>query len=209
MMPMTTKYRLEFVKQSLKSWHKAAERFNILHEKSPKDYIKLFNAKGFFFQKKQGEIHIGSIYSKTPVSIALSNSTQEYLKSLKNLDVVLDEQRKAIDSIKEQGQGHLKNLWVSYLMEKEWYGKVAYIMVHENIQPNLYPEAIEHHMENGLRDKLLEVSNQKINDKHALLLRKSIYAFSSLLGGGYKEEEIFNGFKDELTDYTKHKGVFI
>ena len=48
---MTTKYRFEFEKQSLKTFHKAAEQFNTRFEKSPKDYIKLFNAKGFFFEK--------------------------------------------------------------------------------------------------------------------------------------------------------------
>jgi hypothetical protein len=40
------------------------------------------------------------------------------------------------------------------------------------------------------------------------LLRKGVYAISSLLGNRGKkgQEEIYNGFKDELTDWSKYKG---
>ena len=52
--------------------------------------------------------------------------------------------------------------------------------------------------------------NQKINRELAAVLRKSAYAFSSIMGGkDYVEEEAFNGFKDELTDYSKYRGVFM
>ena len=67
----------------------------------------------------------------------------------------------------------------------------------------------EYHMENGLREKLIEMSNRKVSAEQASLLRKSVYAFSSLLGGDYKEEDVFNGFKDEFTDYSKYKSLFI
>ncbi|MBO0340729.1 MULTISPECIES: relaxase/mobilization nuclease domain-containing protein [Flavobacteriaceae] len=206
---MTKTFRTGYEKKSLKAFHKAMEGFNILFEKSPTDYIRLFNARGFFFEARGDKIHVASIYSKYPVSVPLRKNTNEYLSSLKNLDDVLKEQRTAMDSIKKQGRGQLKNLWVSYLMEKQWYGKVAYIMVYEGIQPNLHPETMEYHMENGLREKLIEMSNRKVSAEQASLLRKSVYAFSSLLGGDYKEEDVFNGFKDEFTDYSKYKSLFI
>jgi len=65
-------------------------------------------------------------------------------------------------------------------------------------------------MDNGLREKIVAAANQKINAKHARLLRRSVYAFSSLLGkSNYREEEVFNGFRDELTDYGRYKSNFI
>jgi hypothetical protein len=61
-------------------------------------------------------------------------------------------------------------------------------------------------MENGLKEALFAVSRQQINAKRARLLRQGIYALGSLLGGkSLKEDEVFNGFKDELTDYSKYK----
>ena len=150
---------------------------------------------------------MGSIYSKDPAGIPLLTKTQAYLTSIDNLGSVLYEQEKRIESITEKGEGELVNLWLSYLIERKLYGKAAYVMVHEGIRPNLAAEPLEHHLENGLRQKILEVSERKIGNQQAAILRKSVYAFSSLLGGSrYKEEEVFNGFKDELTDFSKFKG---
>tara|TARA_R110000765_G_scaffold9911_3_gene30852 strand:+ start:32646 stop:34952 length:2307 start_codon:yes stop_codon:yes gene_type:complete len=204
---MTQLYRQKYEEKSLKAYLRTAEQFHIAHEKSPADYIRLFNAKGFYFEQRQGKLHMSSMYSKHPVSIPLTPKTQAYLKSVKNLDTLLIGQFKTLENIVEKGRGHLKNLWLGYLIEKGLYGKAAYAMVHETIRPNLANEAMEHHLENGLRDEILEVSERKINYQQAAILRKSVYAFSALLGGkGYKEEEVFNGFKDELTDFGKFKG---
>ena len=204
---MNDEYRKRFEAAGLKAYIKTAERFHIDYEKSPLDYIRLFNAKGFYVEQKEGKLHMGSIYSKHPAGIPLPTKTQAYLKSMDNLDSVLFEQEKRIESITEKGEGELVNLWLSYLIERKLYGKAAYVMVHEGIRPNLAAEPLEHHLENGLRQKILEVSERKIGNRQAAILRKSVYAFSSLLGGSrYKEEEVFNGFKDELTDFSKFKG---
>jgi len=41
---------------------------------------------------------------------------------------------------------------------------------------------------------------------HARILRAGWNALDTLMGSTTcKEEEVFNGFKDELTDYSKHK----
>ncbi len=62
-------------------------------------------------------------------------------------------------------------------------------------------------MENGLKETILSVSKKQIDAKQARLLRRSMYAISNLLGNrNPKSKEIFNGFKDELTDYSKYKG---
>lgn len=206
---MKSNFQSKFEKQSLKAYYKSAEQSNVAYEKSPRDYVELFNAKGFFFERKKGKIHIASIYSKSSASIALTNTTQEYLESIEDLDALLESQNKIIDPIKKQGQGHLKNLWASYLMEKQCYDKVAFMMAHENVRPNLDPEAMEYHMKNGLREKLYRATKQKVSIQQALLLRKSVHVFSSLIGSADKKEEVFNGFKDELTDYSKYKSLFI
>lgn len=101
-------------------------------------------------------------------------------------------------------------MWVSYLIEKQLYGKAAFVIANDDILPNLAPEVLKIHMENGLRDKTVAAANKKVNAKHARLLRKSVYAFASLLGkSNYPEEEVFNGFRDELTDYGKFRSAFI
>lgn len=203
-------YRKRFEEQSLKAYLKTAERSHIQFEKSPLDYIKLFNAKGFYFGRKDGKIHISSHYSKFPVSIRLAAKTQAYLNSIKDLEITLGKQNKIIDSIKEDGRGQLENLWVTNMIERGLYGKAVFMLVHEGISPNLSHDVMEYHLENGLRDKILEVSKQKINAQQASVLRKSVYALSSLLGeSGYKAREVYNGFKDEMTDYSKYKGIFL
>ncbi|PIB31453.1 relaxase/mobilization nuclease domain-containing protein [Maribacter sp. 4G9] len=207
---MTDTYREQFERESLKAYLKTSERSHSTYEKSPVDYIKLFNAKGFYFERNHDKIYVRSVYSKLPVSIPLAPKTQAYLSSIKNLDKVLSEQQHSIENIAEQGRDKLNNLWFGYLVEKGLYDKAAYAMVHQNVRPNLSNQAMEHHLANGLREKIVEVSNQKISYQHAAILRKGLYAFSALLGGsGYKEEEMFNGFKDEFTDFTKRKGMFI
>ena len=180
------------------------------YEKSPADYIKLFNAKGFYFERKENAIHIGSIYSKSSVTIPLAKKTQSYLNSIKNVDSLLTQQNKIIGQIQDNAQGQLKNLWVTHLVELNLYDKATYMMVYDGVHPNLHHEVMEHHLDEGLREKILEVSNQKINRELAAVLRKSAYAFSSILGGkDFVEEEAFNGFKDELTDYSKYSSVFV
>ncbi|KKM66018.1 hypothetical protein LCGC14_1485420 [marine sediment metagenome] len=204
---MNDEYRKRFEIASLRAYIKTAERFHIDYEKSPVDYIELFNAKGFYIEQKEGKLHLGSIYSKHPIGIPFAPKTQACLKSIDNLDKVLEQQKKGIESITESGRGELGNLWLSYLIERKLYGKAAYVMVYEGLRPNLAAEPLEDHLGNGLRQKILEVSEQKISNRQAAILRKGIYAFSALLGGnGRTEEEMFNGFKDELTDYGKFKG---
>ena len=207
---MKPEYRLRFEELSLKAYHQKAEQFHSRYEKSPVDYIKLFNAKGFYFERKENTIHIGSIYSKSSTTIPLAQKTQSYLNSIKNFESLLTQQNKVIGEIQSSTQGQLKNLWVTHLVELKLYDKAAYMMLYDNIHPNLNDEVREHHLDAGLRAKILEVSNQKINRELAAALRKSAYAFSSILGTrGYVEEEAFNGFKDELTDYSTHRGVFM
>ncbi|MDF0716561.1 relaxase/mobilization nuclease domain-containing protein [Muricauda sp. 334s03] len=204
---MNPEYQKQFEALSLRAYLRMAEQFNLPLEKSPVDYIRLFNAKGFYFEKKVGKVYLRSLYSKNETNIPLSTKTQAYLKSSTDLDAVLAAQMETVNISNENGQMNLKNLWVSYLIERGVYGRAAYMMVYEGVRPNLHREALEYHKKNGLREKIHAESQQKINTQQAAILRKSVYSFSSLLSGKYKEE-VFNGFRDELTDYTNKKGLF-
>ena len=207
---MTPDYGKWFEEHCLKAYLHKTERLHLPYEKSASDYIKLFNAKGFYFEQIGDDICITSIYSKHGVSIPLALNTQAYLKSIKSLDKVLMAQSKTISNIMDEGRGQLKNLWLSYLIEKELYAKAAFMMIYDKLRPNLDKDVMEYHLEKGLRERLLQVSQRKLNSQQATILRRSAFAFSTLLGSRpYKDEEVFNGFKDELTDYSKRNGIYL
>ena len=204
---MKPEYQQKFEKITLKVYQKHAERIHINFEKSPDDHIKFFNAKGFYFEKKEDRIHIRSIYSKYPVSVPLAPKMQAYLVSSKDLNTILREQARILDKIKDLGQNNLKSLWSTHLIERGQYKKVAYMMALDGVRPNIPFEILRHHMENGLKETILSVSKKQIDAKQAHLLRRGIYAISNLLGSkSTKVPEVFNGFKDEMTDWSKYKG---
>ena len=79
-------------------------------EKSPKDYIQFFNAKGLNL-KEGRKVLIGSIYSKYPVSVPIAPKTQSYLESSTDLNRVLGGQTKILENIEISGRDTLKSLW--------------------------------------------------------------------------------------------------
>ena len=204
---MSQSYRQKFERLSLKAFHKYTEHMQVSFEKSPNDYITFFNEKGFYFERREGKLCIGSIYSKYPVNVPLSSKTQAYLGSSNNLNKTLGNQAKILEDIGTNEQDNLKNLWSTYLIERRQYKKASYLFVLDGARPNLPIEILEHHMENGLREALHTVAKIQIDRNQAHLLRKGVYALGNLLGSeNPKPEEAFNGFKDELTDYSKYKG---
>ncbi|WP_209406504.1 hypothetical protein, partial [Pseudozobellia sp. WGM2] len=60
---MNPVYKKQFESVALGSYVKNAERMHAPFEKSPKDYIALFNAKGFYFAKGEKGFEIKSIYT--------------------------------------------------------------------------------------------------------------------------------------------------
>ena len=204
---MTQKYRERFERLSLKSYYKYGERMQVSFEKSPRDYIEFFNEKGFYFERREGRLCIGSTYSKYPVSIPIAPKTQAYLESSTDLNMVLNNQAEILKDIKTFGRDNLKNLWSTHLIERGQYRKAAYLFVLDGVRPNLPLQQLEHHMENGFKEALGAVSKKQMDKKQARLLRKGVYALVNLLGSkSPKEEEAFNGFKDEFTDWSKYKG---
>src|SRR5680860_374600 len=130
-----------------------------------------------------------------------------YLNTIPNLNETLKEQRNVINGLVEDGRNNLNNLGAGHLMERGIYDKVAFMLTSEKVYPNLHPEMVQHHMDKGLRKSIVQVSQGQSSMQQSRLLRKGVYAISSLLGDrGKKTEEVFNGFKDEFTDWSKFKG---
>jgi hypothetical protein len=200
-------YKKQYESVALGSYVKNAERTPAPFEKSAKDYIALFNAKGFYFIKGEKGFEVKSIYTDNKTSCPLPKRTSQYLSSIPDLSTALQRQQPIINNLIEDGRNNLKNLWAGHLMEKGMYDKVTFMLTAEYVRPNLHREMIQHHMGNGLRKYLVQVSQRQSIIQQNRSLRKGVYALGNLLGGNsYKEEEMFNGFKDEFTDFTKFKG---
>ncbi|MCM4172447.1 hypothetical protein DHD32_13215 [Arenibacter sp. TNZ] len=200
-------YHKQYENVALGSYVKYAERMHAPFEKSPKDYIAFFNAKGFYFTRTENGFEIKSIYTDNGTSCTLSKKTGLYLNSVPDVTKILEEQQSIINGLVKDGRDHLKNLWAGHLMERGRYDKVAFMLTFEKSYPNLHPEMVHHHMDNGLRKSVGEAIKRQSSIQQNHLLRKGVYAISSLLGNrGKGYEEVYNGFRDEMTDYSKYKG---
>ncbi|MCM4170797.1 hypothetical protein DHD32_04855 [Arenibacter sp. TNZ] len=200
-------YRQQYESAALGSYLKYAERMHTPYEKSPKDYIAFFNAKGFYFTRTENGLEVKSIYTDNGTSCTLSKKTGLYLNSIPDVTKILEEQHIVINGLVKDGRNDLKNLWAGHLMERERYDKVSFMLTEEKVYPNLHPEMVQHYMDSGLRKSLDEAIKRQFNIQQNRLLRKGVYAISSLLGNkGKGQKEIYNGFKDEMTDYSKFKG---
>jgi len=204
---MNPEHKKQYESLALSAYVKSAERTHAPFEKSAKDYIALFNAKGFYFTRGEEGFKIKSIYTGIESSHTLSKRTSLYLSGIPDLAKVLQGQQPVIKNLLEEGRNDLTNLWAGHLMEKGLYDKVAYMLTVDNMRPNLHREVILHHMDNGLRQCLVQAFERQSSIKQNRAFRKGVYALGNLLGGSsYKEEEMFNGFKDEFTDLSKYKG---
>jgi len=191
----------------LGSYIKNAERMHAPFEKSPKDYIAFFNAKGFYFERGKDGFEVKSIYTDSKTSCPLPKRTCLYLSSISDVTLALKEQQPIINRVVNDSRNNLKNLWAGHLMERGIYGRVAFMLTGEKVYPNLHREVVQHHMENGLQKSIIEAFERKSGHKQSRLLRKGVYAISCLLcERGRKQEEMYNEFTDELTDFSKFKG---
>ncbi len=197
--------RKQYESVALSFYLKNTERMHAPFEKSAKDYIALFNAKGFYFVKGEQGFEVKSIYTDNGTSCPLSKRTSRYLSSIPDLMTVLKEQYPIINGLVEEGRNNLENLWTGHLLERGMYDKVAFMLTAEKVYPNLHREMVHHHMDNGLREVMIAASARQSSIRQNRLLRKGVYAVSSLLGDRVKEEEVFNGFRDEMTDWSKYK----
>ncbi len=203
---MNPAHKKQYESVALGSYVKNAERMHAPFEKSAKDYIAFFNAKGFYFVKGKDGFEVKSIYTDNGTSCLLPKRTSHYLNSIPDLNGTLHEQQTVINSLVKHGRKNLKNLWAGHLMERGMYDRVAFMLTEEKVYPNLHPEMVQHHMDKGLRDSVNQACERQSSIQQKRLLRKGVYAISTLLGGGRKTEEVYNGFKDEFTDFTKFKG---
>jgi hypothetical protein len=203
---MAPVYRQKYESTALGSYLKYAERMHAPYEKSPKDYMAFFNAKGFYFVRGKNGFEVRSIYTDNRTSCKLPKRTGLYLNSIPDVTATLKEQQTIINGLVKDGRNNLKNLWAGHLMERGMYDRVAFMTTKEQVYPNLHREMVQQHKENGLRKSIVEVSERQSSIQQNRLLRRGVYAISALLGNrGKGQEEVYNGFKDEMTDYSKYK----
>ncbi|MEY8781554.1 relaxase/mobilization nuclease domain-containing protein [Allomuricauda sp. XS_ASV26] len=202
---MNSDYRQRYERLALGAYLKHAERMHASFEKSPKDYIAFFNAKGFYFEKGESGINIKSIYTNINSSYKMPKRTNLYLGSIPDLETTLKQQQPVLENLIKNRRDNLKNLWAGHLMELGHYDRVAYMVTNESVYPNLDRKATIHHMDKGLRKAIQERIASKNTFKQNRLLRKGVYAIGSLLDKPTGNQEDYNGFKDELTDYTKRR----
>jgi len=119
----------------------------------------------------------------------LPKKTSLYLNSITDLSETFKKQQTIINGLAKDGKNNLKNLWASHLMERGMYDRAAIMLTEEKVYPNLHREMVQHHMENGLRKTIIEISERKTGFQQNRLLRKSVYAISSLLGNQGKVQE--------------------
>ena len=204
---MAPMYRQQYESAALGSYLKHAERMHAPYEKSPKDYMALFNAKGFYFVKGKDGFEVRSIYTDHRTSYPLPKRTGLYLNSIPDITATLLEQQTIINGLVKDGRNDLKNLWAGHLMERGMCDRAAFMLTGEKVYPNLHGWQAQHHMDNGLRKSINKALGRKSTIEQNQLLRKGVYAISSLLGNRAKgQEEVFNGFRDELTDWSKYMG---
>ena len=203
---MNPAHKQRFDTIALEAYVQYAERVQAPFEKSPQDYIALFNAKGFFFEKVEGAFEVKSIYTDINASHSQSRRTGRYLDSIPDLTAVLRQQDVVINGLVKDGRDNLKNLWAGYLTEKGLYKSITYMVANENIEPNLHKEIVQHHMENGLQTTIRDaISKKSTMELNRLIGRSARSVVSSLGSKGEEENEAFNGFKLELTDMKKRK----
>lgn len=202
---MNPAHKQQFDTLALESYVQYAEQVHAPFEKSPKDYIAFFNAKGFYFEKGEEGFKVKSIYTNNNASHALSKRTGRYLDSIHNLTAVLQDQDRVINTLAEDGRDNLKNLWAGHLTEKRLYNSVAYMVTNKNTEPNLHKDIAQHHMENGLQKAIQEAITKKSIMEQNRVLRKGAHTVGSISSSRGESEEAYNGFRDELTDWTKRK----
>ncbi len=204
---MASTFRERFDTLALQAYHRYAERMQAPFEKSPRDYIAFFNARGFYFEQQGGKLWVGSLYSKYKVTVTLSAKMQDYLQSSPELASAMARQSNILNNIIAKGQDNLKSLWMGHLMDRGLYKQAAYSYVLEGVLPNLPSELVEHHMANGFKEALVAVATERDRRAQARMLQTGWNALDTLMGPTTsQEEEAYNGFRDELTDYSKYKG---
>jgi len=62
------------------------------------------------------------------------------------------------------------------------YDRAAFKLKVEKMYPNLHPEIVQHHMEIAVRKSMNVPLKKQSSIRQNLVLRKGVYAISSLLG---------------------------
>lgn len=197
-----------YEKVSLGKYLEASISTQQLFERNQVDFIQLLNSKGIFITYENNTFKANSILSTAAIS--LSPQIESYLKDYSNLSGLLDFQKEKLTNTFEgiTKDNALKSLWITYLIEHEIYDKAAYLLITDKQKPLIDPRVYNYHLENGLQEQMGIIRNQNLSKEMAALYKKAAYIFRSAVSTkNKKSREMFNGFKDELTDFQQKSNI--
>ncbi|MBB3125244.1 hypothetical protein FHS04_002788 [Mesoflavibacter sabulilitoris] len=180
-----------------------------IYQKNPEHFIEHLNAKKVFIIKDKSKF-----YYRTPLNNSkyeVEVSTANYLKQLSNDSKIFEDQTQKLYTLNtpQDKRNHLNQLWVTQLIENGIYDKAAYLMDKETINPLIHQEVYDYHLKNGLQKQLNDEKLKSINNIDKKEYSKSSRKIKGIYNGTGGNYEAYNGFKDELTDYSKGKIIDI
>jgi len=170
---------------------------------TPEDFIKHLNYKGIRITKNtDGSLIAHQIYTPESTAILFEKGYTQFLNSSYKLKKLLEYQDKTLAPLHSKPEENgLKTLWLSSIIDQKRYDHAAYLIVKEKVLPFVDPDELSEHMENGLKDAILNIQDEMFNQKLMKLLSTASY----LLEGSTIKNEDSDYFKDELSNKKKKK----
>jgi hypothetical protein len=173
------------------------------------NYLDEMNAKGFYMIKEEEKIKLKSIYtSDTGIDIDKEHikamDRGKIIRQLMNLQIKLFNESKL-----NPEKPNLQDLWAAHLIEKGIYDKAAFLMIKNGAKPPLSSTTMAFHIEKGLGAEIVAQRELKLSSAQEQGNKRMAFKINALLSGSDKNrtKQAYNGFKDELTDYSKGKGM--
>jgi len=169
-------------------------------KETPETLLDGINRKGFYIEKKDFNYFLKSHYTKDG-STKLNEDIFNYLNNGNLIDQLIEDQNLSFNL-----NYSYQNLYTTHLIEDENYSSAAFNIIIKKSTPLLNAKELEFHLNNGLQKELDLI---KLNANKNLSKGKNRYAMNVLLNEGkLYENENYNHFKDELTDFKdKSRGL--
>ncbi|SEC65234.1 Relaxase/Mobilisation nuclease domain-containing protein [Tenacibaculum sp. MAR_2009_124] len=201
--------KLKYEKLVLTKFFEKVHRSQIQYEKNQYNFIQNLNHKGIFLSKERDKIFAKSIFTDNETKTLLSHNHYEYLNSTNQLDFLLYKQQDILSKFDSYPKEEKFNyLWLSNLIDKKIYDKAAFMIVYKKMDPIIPNHIYQDHLKNGLQDQIMTYRNRKLTQEKINARNQILYSLKSLLNSNKNtSNEAYNGFKDELTDYSKYRNL--
>ena len=164
--------------------------------------------KGFLIEKTDEHYTIRSAYTGQ-ASVPLPAKIEKYLHHSNDAQKAIETAKGIFIERTSKNQFTLDNLWATHLSDKGIYDKCAYLVVKENATLLYDEKALAHHNEQGLLSELKNITNYQFPKSELQKMSRTSRGISALLSNSQDGQQrvLHNGFKDELTDYSKYRGM--